>query len=216
MGGWISCPPRSNADRLITLLFHSGGTITTDTFSWYFVRPQRQQRREWGRYKLIVWQRNQSQSSSADGLMALMAVAGWRQERLVWTQGSWMYVSCMEGCMILFRGRGQWKMLDFGGSMWCTFVLLLSRVIGSHAHDAPVGFYNMINLLLQCCDTRFNAQSKFTLTPPSETYCRLPCWYCAFEGSISHKKWVHASERVEQICAKEQNNWIGRLKNTLS
>lgn len=76
MGRWISCPPRSNADCLITLLFHSGGTITTDTFSWYFVHPQQKRKR----YKLIVWRTNQSQSSSADGLMALMAVAGWSRE----------------------------------------------------------------------------------------------------------------------------------------
>lgn len=112
MGRWISCPPRSNTDCLITLLFHSAGTVTTDTFSWYFVHPQ--QKRE--RYKLIVWWTNLSPSSSADGLMALMAVAGWswetdwRQERLVWTPGSWMYVSCMWGYMVLLRRRGWWKM----------------------------------------------------------------------------------------------------------
>lgn len=77
MDRWISCPPRSNAYCLITLLFHSGETITTDTFFMIFYTSPPE---EWERYKLIVWGSNQSKSSLADGLMGLMAVAGWSRE----------------------------------------------------------------------------------------------------------------------------------------
>lgn len=75
----------------------------SDTFSWYFWHPLQKRKRR--RHKLIVLQTNRSQSSSADGLIALMEVPGWRRgtglssERLLWTQGSCGNVGCVKGRM---------------------------------------------------------------------------------------------------------------------
>lgn len=122
----------------------------SDTFSRYFWHPLQKRKRR--RHKLIVLQTNRSQSSSADGLIALMEVPGWRRgtglssQRLLWTRGSCGNVGCVKGRMKnmcawiwrdLFFSRLSYKPPSLFAHIWpscslCWFFLSLNNLFWYH------------------------------------------------------------------------------------
>lgn len=130
----------------------------SDTFSWYFWHPLQKRKRR--RHKLIVLQTNRSQSSSADGLIALMEVPGWRRgtgpssERLLWTQGSCGNVGCAKGRMKNTCAR-IWRDLFF--------LILNDRAHGSHISHLPC--LQTPDLFAACAG--FFKFEQFILIPPA-------------------------------------------------